>query len=109
MDNYLDPHLHKLIYSSVVSAVSIYGQFTTVLMTTNRPAAESKVQWNIEETNTFLDYLLENSSEAGNGYNFKLSTFSTAVSVLAKAQLLLAGPLKTEKRYRTKWTTVCDL
>lgn len=78
-------------------------------MATNRPAAEPKAQWNIEEINTLLDYLLENSSEAGDGYNFKLSTFNAAAGVLAKAQLLSAGPPKTGKRCRTKWTTVCDL
>ncbi|KAJ8581086.1 hypothetical protein M405DRAFT_752326, partial [Rhizopogon salebrosus TDB-379] len=59
------------------------------------------------KTTALLDYLLQHISEAGDGVNFKPSTW-TAVGVhLAKAQLLTAGPIKTPKRCKSKWNLVC--
>jgi hypothetical protein len=43
----IDPHFQKLIYSSVVTVITICGHFTTVLMATDTTAAssgEAKVQ-----------------------------------------------------------------
>ncbi|OAX39292.1 hypothetical protein K503DRAFT_856128 [Rhizopogon vinicolor AM-OR11-026] len=37
MDRSLDPQLRKVICASVISVVSICGQFTTVLMATDEP------------------------------------------------------------------------
>jgi hypothetical protein len=102
----VDPHLQKLIYSSVASVVSICGQFTTVLMATGT-SKPVKAHWNADETTALLDYLLQHISEAGDGVSFKPSTW-TAVGVhLAKAQLLTAGPVKTAKRCKSKWMSVC--
>ncbi|KAG1854570.1 hypothetical protein F4604DRAFT_1685943 [Suillus subluteus] len=108
--DWLDPHLRKLVYSSVVAVVSICGQFTTVIMatgpnTTTVVPAEPKVQWNVAETNALLDHLLSNKSEVGDG-GFKPSTFTSAATALARANLLTAGPPKTNKRCRSKWNTL---
>ncbi|KAG2360141.1 hypothetical protein BDR07DRAFT_1207182, partial [Suillus spraguei] len=65
-----------------------------------------KAQWNIAETNALLDYLLRNISEAGDGGNFKVSTFTSAATALATANLLTAGPPKTSKRCRNKWNSL---
>ncbi|KAG1831455.1 hypothetical protein DFJ58DRAFT_736613 [Suillus subalutaceus] len=68
--DWLDPHLCKLVYSSVVAVVSICGQFTTVIMATEPNTAtvvpvpaEPKAQWNVAETNALLDHLVSNKSE----------------------------------------------
>ncbi|KAG1887711.1 hypothetical protein F4604DRAFT_1674887 [Suillus subluteus] len=105
--DWLDPHLCKLVYSSVIAVVSICGQFTTVIMATEPNTAtvvpaEPKAQWNVAETNALLDHLLSNKSEVGDG-GFKPSTFTSAATALARANLLTAGPPKTNKRCRSKW------
>ncbi|KAG1831692.1 hypothetical protein DFJ58DRAFT_848159 [Suillus subalutaceus] len=109
--DWLDPHLRKLVYSSVVAVVSICGQFTTVIMATEPNTAtvgpvpaEPKAQWNVAETNALLDHLVSNKSEVGDG-GFKPSTFTSAATALARANLLTAGPPKTNKRCRSKWNT----
>ncbi|KAG0693197.1 hypothetical protein DFH29DRAFT_1007554 [Suillus ampliporus] len=93
--DWIDPHLRKLIYSSVVAAVSICGQFTTVLMATEPSTTTAsatpgvpKAQWNVPETNALLAHLLKNISEAGDGANFKGSTWTSAATALATAVTL---------------------
>jgi hypothetical protein len=107
--DFIDPHLRKLIYSSVVAVITICGHFTTVLMATDTTAAnsgEAKAQWNVAETNALLAHLLQNISEAGDGRNFKTSTFTSAAAALSSANLLTAGPPKTNRRCRNKWNSV---
>ncbi|KAG2123687.1 hypothetical protein BD769DRAFT_1741898 [Suillus cothurnatus] len=107
--DFIDPHLRKLIYSSVVAVITICGHFTTVLMATDTTAAnsgEAKAQWNVAETNALLAHLLQNISEAGDGRNFKTSTFTSAAAALSSANLLTAGPPKTNRRCRNKWNSL---
>ncbi|KAG2354030.1 hypothetical protein BDR07DRAFT_1614513 [Suillus spraguei] len=63
---------------------------------------EAKAQWNTAETNALLTHLLNNISEAGDGRNFKTSTFTSAANALAAADILTAGPPKT----RAHWDNV---
>ncbi|KAG2363041.1 hypothetical protein BDR07DRAFT_1609111 [Suillus spraguei] len=96
--DWINPHLHKVIYSSVITAISICGQFITVLMATEPSTTtpgEAKAQWNTAETNALLAHLLNNISKAGDGRNFKTSTFTSAENALAAADILTAGPPKT--------------
>ncbi|KAG2364049.1 hypothetical protein BDR07DRAFT_1459956 [Suillus spraguei] len=103
--DWINPHLHKVIYSSVVAVVSICSHFTTVLMATDTAtgSSEAKAQWNMAETNVLLAHLLQNMSEAGDGRNFKTSTFTSAATALSSANLLTAGPPKTNRHCRNKW------
>ncbi|KAG1841761.1 hypothetical protein F4604DRAFT_1939285 [Suillus subluteus] len=91
--DWLDPHLCKLVYSLVVAVVSICGQFTTVIMATEPNTAtvvpaEPKAQWNVAETHALLDHLVSHKSEIGDG-GFKPSTFTSAATALAGANLLI--------------------
>ncbi|KAG2353118.1 hypothetical protein BDR07DRAFT_1465821 [Suillus spraguei] len=103
--DWINPHLHKVIYSLVVAAISICG----VLMATEPSATtpgEAKSQWNTAETNALLAHLLNNISKAGNGRNFKTCTFTSAENALAAADILTAGPPKTSKHCRNKWNSI---
>ncbi|KAG1884254.1 hypothetical protein F4604DRAFT_1919370 [Suillus subluteus] len=91
--DWLDPHLRKLVYSSVVAVVSICGQFTTVIMATK------------PNTTTVVQLSQNNKSEVGDG-GFKPSTFTSAATALARVNLLTAGPPKTNKHCRSKWNTL---
>ncbi|OJA17726.1 hypothetical protein AZE42_04797 [Rhizopogon vesiculosus] len=82
MDRHLDPQLCKLIYASVVSVVSICGQFTTVLMATDGSPSEPKARWNAKETET---HLLEHVSEIEDGGIFQSSTYNSLMSSAARA------------------------
>ncbi|KAG1754139.1 hypothetical protein EDB19DRAFT_1967913 [Suillus lakei] len=101
----LNPHLRQLVYSLVVAVVSICGQFTTVLTSTEAPS-KPKAQWNAQETDALLAHLFSNLSEAGDGNNFKAVTYTSAAATLAAANLLTAGPPKTAKRCKTKWMSL---
>ncbi|KAG2364077.1 hypothetical protein BDR07DRAFT_1375373 [Suillus spraguei] len=107
--DWIDPHLQKVIYSSIVAVVTICGHFTTVLMATDTTAVnsgEAKAQWNVAETNALLAHLLQNICEAGDGRNFKTSTFTSAAATLLSANLLTASPPKTNRCCRNKWNSL---
>ncbi|KAG2354452.1 hypothetical protein BDR07DRAFT_1382248 [Suillus spraguei] len=73
--------------------------------TTAANSGEAKVQWNVAETNALLAHLLQNISEAGDGRNFKTSTFTSAAAALSSANLLTASPPKTNRCCRKKWNS----
>jgi hypothetical protein len=65
------------------------------------------VQWNVQEIEALLDYLLEHVSEIGDSGVFKIATCNEAAKVLAKANLLTAGAPKTGAKCKSKWGSVC--
>ncbi|KAG2358978.1 hypothetical protein BDR07DRAFT_1488798 [Suillus spraguei] len=73
--------------------------------TTAVNSGEAKAQWNVAETNALLAHLLQNISEARDGRNFKTSTFTSAAATLLSANLLTAGPPKTNRCCRNKWNS----
>jgi hypothetical protein len=52
----------------------------------------------------FVDFLVDNKSEAGDGRNFKAPTFQQAANHIAT--LHEHGPIKTTKIAHNKWTMV---
>ena len=54
-------------------------------------SSDPKAQWNAQETDMLLTFLFSKVSEAGDGNNFKPTTFNTAAMVLTQA----TGELRT--------------
>ncbi|KAG1831729.1 hypothetical protein EV424DRAFT_1314042, partial [Suillus variegatus] len=66
-------------------------------------------QWNDAETAALVDYLYNHRSEAEGGGNFKQQVFSSAAEYINNHEMLQstqAGPLKTAKSTRNKWTSL---
>ena len=68
-----------------------------------------KAHWNDKETNALLDVMYEHRAEAGDGSNFKKTTYTAAEAALKSASLLTSGPQKTAKWCKTKWNSVCSI
>lgn len=60
--------------------------------------------WTVREETAFIDFLVDNRAEAGDGGNFKTPTYQRAVAHIS--QLHERGAVKTVKTCRNKWTTV---
>jgi hypothetical protein len=66
-------------------------------------------QWNDGETAALVDYLYDHHSEAEGAGNFKQQVLSSAAEYINNheaLQSICAGPLKTAKSTRKKWTSV---
>ena len=88
------------ILHCAVAVVAVYTQFVVLLMATSAERAD----WNDEETAALVEYLWEHRAEGGDGGSFKDVTFRGASVHIAS--FLTAGPTKTPKRCKTKWTSV---
>lgn len=72
--------------------------------------AGGKAQWNDDEVDFVLDYLIDNQAKGGDGGNFKKETTNNAAAALNSSGVSMArGPLKTGSMVKTKWSTVCYL
>ena len=80
----------------------IYTQFIVLLMATS--TQQEKVNWNEAETATFVGYLWEHRSEAGDRGSFKDVTMRAAAEHIADKHT--AGPIKLLKHCKTKWASV---
>ena len=65
---------------------------------------KEKAIWTKEETNALVDYLYQQSSQAGDGANFKTATFTAVANFIHP--LLQQGPVKTAAMCKTKWSSV---
>jgi hypothetical protein len=63
--------------------------------------------WTSAEESAFVDFLVDNKAEAGDGGNFKTATYQGALGHVAP--LYERGAAKTVKVLRNKWTAVCSL
>jgi hypothetical protein len=69
-------------------------------------------QWNDVETVTLVDYLYDHRSEAEGAGNFKQQVLGSAAEFINNHEALQstrAGPLKTAKSTRNKWTSVSPI
>lgn len=64
-------------------------------------------QWSPAEEKALLEYLVDHVSEAGNGGNFKMTTFEAAAMHIA--HLLERGAVKTKKMCHGKYNAVRKL
>lgn len=60
--------------------------------------------WTVAEETAFVDFLIDNKAEAGDGGNFKNATFQRAATVIAP--LCERGAAKTVKSCQNKWASV---
>jgi len=60
--------------------------------------------WTSAEESAFVDFLVDHKAEAGDGGNFKTTTYQRVVGHLAP--LRQRGAIKTVKACRNKWTAV---
>ena len=99
-----EPHFRcqQHILNCALAVAAVYTQFTVLLMATS--ASTERADWNDAETTAFVEYLWEHRAEGGDGGNFKDVTFRAAAEHIADK--LTAGPTKTPKRCKTKWTSV---
>jgi len=90
----------RRIRSIVHAVVKIFTVFALSLMTTE---AGARANWKDQEVSALVDYLLEHKAEAGDGGNFKESTFTRAAAHINDLQL---GVAKTTKQCHSKWSWV---
>ena len=70
-------------------------------------AEEQRASWTTADETALIQFLIEHSAEAGNGFNFKTKTFSAASLVLNAMRT--KGGTKTGKVCKNKWTQVCSV
>jgi hypothetical protein len=63
--------------------------------------------WTPADETAFIEFLHEHKAAAGDGGNFKATTYEAAAAVL-EAKRTKGGP-KTAKSCSNKWNSVCDL
>jgi hypothetical protein len=78
-------------------------------MSLNNPAQPSTnddvfVNWSITEEEAILNFLIMNKAEAGDGFNFKDSTWSKVAAHVKT--LRTEGGVKTAKKCKEKWGQV---
>lgn len=94
----------RRLQTGAVAIIALCAQYTTLLMATTPTATSSaKAYWNDKEIAAFIDYLHDHKAEAGDGGNFKISTFNRAAEHLAP--LLTQGGKKTSAMCKTKWAS----
>jgi hypothetical protein len=91
----------QVAVATSVAIASACIQLSVLLM-----PKDAKAVWSSEETTAFVNYLHENLAKAGDGGNFKPTTFTSAAGAIAP--LLKLGPQKTDKMCKTKWLSVSD-
>lgn len=94
----------RRLWAGAAAITTLCAHYTTVLMATSSSGKLPKAQWNDAEVDALVDYLHDHKAEAGDGGNFKASTFNAAAAHIKP--YLLHGPMKTGKMCRGKWTTV---
>lgn len=90
----------RRLLNFAVTSASLGAHFVSLLVA-SMSQDEGKAIWNDAETLAFVDYLWEHRAEAGDGGNFKDTTFNGAADHIAKHWT--TGAAKTGKRCRTKW------
>ena len=69
-----------------------------------QPTMPAGAIWTAPEETALVEFLVNNKAEAGDGGNFKTSTFQQAVSHITT--LHERGPIKTIKSTWSKWISV---
>jgi hypothetical protein len=104
-DNTVTSKRRRLLAGSL-AITALCAQYTTVLMTSQATVSTTaeRAHWNKQEVTGLVDYLHDHRAAAGDGGNFKQSTFNAAAAHLAP--LLTLGAKKTGAMCKTKWMTV---
>jgi hypothetical protein len=92
----------QVAVATSVAIASACIQLSVLLM-----PKDTKAVWSLEETTAFVDYLHDNRAKAGEGGNFKMTTFNSAAEAIAP--FLKMGPRKTDKMCKTKWLSVSNM
>jgi hypothetical protein len=100
MDNNTTLHRLRAVAAALTTACT---QYASLLMAQTIETTETKRTWDDDELNSFIDYLYEHRSEAGEG-GFKASTFNNAAIHIAA--LRVVGPPKEGKHCRSKFNAV---
>jgi hypothetical protein len=105
-----DPEYNYYRHKTLIAALAITAvctQLTTILaMETDSKADKDTARWNVDETNQFVQYLVDHKSEGGDGGNFKSTTLRAAADHIAAYRT--AGVVKEVKHMQIKWTAVSD-
>jgi len=65
---------------------------------------EQRASWSIADETALIYFLIEHRAEAGDGFNFKATTFNAASLVLDARRT--KGATKTSRVCKNKWTQV---
>ena len=90
--------------AAFITFIALVSQFSAHLSMTAREKGDRAI-WTEEETGALLTYLIEHKAEAGDGANFKASTFSNAAKLLVPMKV--KGGEKTADVCKRKWASVC--
>src|SRR5262245_39537972 len=91
----------RLVFGISTSLIILCAEYA-VLMS----AKQESAQWDEGEVSALVNYLSEHRSEAGDGGNFKASTFNAAAEAIQPFHKL--GPQKTSVMCKRKWQSVSD-
>src|ERR1700722_7319450 len=64
-----------------------------------------KADWSVEDETALIDFLITHKAEAGDGLNYKSSTWTAAAAHMLP--LTTKGGPKTADKCKTKWGRVC--
>src|ERR1700727_491346 len=95
----------KRLQQALAVFAALLTHLSSLLMSSSSRSA--KAHWNEAETPALINFLVEHQGEAGDGGNFKTSTFQKAATAIES--LKTTGPPKTYKMCKTKWSAVSNI
>ena len=85
--------------------MSLSGPILSSVDTDTVNSEDAPVSWSLAEEKAMISFLVTHRAEAGDGYNFKESSWSKVADHLRPMRT--EGGVKTGKKCKEKWTWVC--
>ena len=90
----------QALLQAVVTAITLA---CALIFNMSEPIRENAI-WDESETDKMMEYLRDNAASAGDGGNFKDSTYQAAATYIAPYHK--SGPIKTAKHVKGKYKSV---
>jgi len=104
-DPIYDHHRKKILVAGL-AITAVCTQLATIMTMETDHAEKEIARWNEEETQQFIQFLVDHKSEGGNIGRFKNKTMTAAAEHIAPYRDM--GVVKEAKHLHTKWNTVND-
>jgi hypothetical protein len=98
----LERHRNR-VWTSAAAIVNICSHYATLLMAT-LPNTTPRASWTEVEVDALVNYMFDHRAEAGDGGNFKVSTYTAAAAHIA--QFTTPPQMKSVKSLQGKWQSV---
>jgi len=104
MDYQTDTDHQRLVWAPILSFAALLSQYTVDSFISSMTSKPPKTQWQPDEVTTLVHYLHTHRADAGDGGNFKQTTYTTAA---AHINMIYpnATHLKTPAAVKNKWTS----